>query len=256
MGLAIEAAAQAGIKIFVLDRINPISGARVEGPVLTGNTSFIGFHPIPVRHGMTVGELAKLYVKEKGLKVDLEVVQVENWTRKSWLDDTDLRWINPSPNMRSLAEAALYPGIGLLEMTALSVGRGTDTPFEVIGAPYINANKLATEITQLKLPGLAVTPINYTPSASVFSKTLCHGLRFEITDRTAFRPIVLGLNLARILHRDYPDQFDVSKVDRLLINAKAIEQIRQGNSYDELEATWTPSLKQFLSRRQPHLIYL
>ena len=256
MGLAMEAAAEAGIKFIVLDRINPISGTRVEGPVLDGETSFIGFHTIPVRHGMTVGELAKLFAKEKGLTIDLEIVPVQNWSRASWLDDTGISWINPSPNMRSLTQAALYPGIGLLEMTALSVGRGTSTPFEVIGAPYIDADKLASEINQLDLNGLVVTPVNYTPTASVFAQTLCHGLRFNITDRKTFRPIALGLNLARILHRDYPEQFDVSKVNRLLINSKSIEQIRQGNSYSEIEATWASALQQFLFRRSPHLIYL
>jgi uncharacterized protein YbbC (DUF1343 family) len=158
--------------------------------------------------------------------------------------------------MRSLTQAALYPGIGLLEMTALSVGRGTSTPFEVIGAPYIDANKLALEINQLDLAGLVVTPIHYTPTASVFAQTLCHGLRFNMTDRKTFRPIALGLNLARILHRDYPEEFDVSKVNRLLINSKSIEQIRQGNAHSELEATWAPGLQQFLTRRAPHLIYL
>jgi uncharacterized protein YbbC (DUF1343 family)/CubicO group peptidase (beta-lactamase class C family) len=256
MGLAMEAAAEAGIKFIVLDRINPISGSRVEGPVLDGDTSFIGFHTIPVRHGMTVGELAKLFAKEKGLTIDLEIVPVQNWSRESWLDDTSISWINPSPNMRSLTQAALYPGIGLLEMTALSVGRGTSTPFEVIGAPYIDANKLALEINQLDLAGLVVTPIHYTPTASVFAQTLCHGLRFNMTDRKTFRPIALGLNLARILHRDYPEEFDVSKVNRLLINSKSIEQIRQGNAHSELEATWAPGLQQFLTRRAPHLIYL
>jgi uncharacterized protein YbbC (DUF1343 family)/CubicO group peptidase (beta-lactamase class C family) len=256
MGLAMEAAAEAGIKFIVLDRINPISGTRVEGPVLDGETSFIGFHTIPVRHGMTVGELAKLFAKEKNLTIDLEIVTVQNWPRESWLDETSIAWINPSPNMRSLTQAAIYPGIGLLEMTALSVGRGTSTPFEVIGAPYIDADKLASEINQLDLTGLVVTPIHYTPSASVFAKTLCQGLRFNITDRKTFQPIALGLNLARILHRDYPEEFNVSKVNRLLIDSKSIEQIRQGKTYTELEASWAPARRQFLARRAPHLIYL
>ena len=255
MGLAMEAAADAGIKFFVLDRINPISGRRIEGPILKGSTSFIGFHPIPVRHGFTVGELARLLAIEKKLELDLEIIPIENWTRDTWLDDTDLSWINPSPNMRSLTQAALYPGIGLLEMTALSVGRGTPTPFEVIGAPYIDADRLASEITQLNLPGLRVTPIEYTPDASVFANRLCRGLRFQITNRQTFHPIALGLNLARILHRDYAPEFDLSKVNRLLIHAPTIERIRKGETYAQLEQAWQPELNQFLDRRDAYLLY-
>ncbi len=255
MGLAMEAAAEAEIKFIVLDRINPITGSKVEGPMLTGKTSFIGYHPIPVRHGMTVGELAQLFKSEKSLNLDLEVIPVTNWKRALWLDETRIPWINPSPNMRSLTQATLYPGIGLLEMADLSVGRGTSTPFELLGAPYINADKLASQIQQLNLPGIQVTPVHYTPNASKFANELCHGVQFQITDRSQFRPITLGLNIARILHQDYPAQFELTKVNRLLINPEAIAQIRQGEDISAIFAAWEPALAEFKKRRQSHLLY-
>ena len=255
MGLAMEAAAEAGIKFIVLDRINPISGAHVEGPVITGKTSFIGYHPIPVRHGMTVGELAQLFKSEKSLSIDLEVIPISNWKRALWLDETSIPWINPSPNMRSLTEATLYPGIGLLEMADLSVGRGTSTPFEVLGAPYIDADKLASRIQQLNLPGIKISPFHFTPNASKFANEQCHGVRLQISDRARFRPIELGLNIAQILHQDYAPNFELAKVNRLLINASTIEQIRQRDSYLSLVKTWKPALDQFIERRKSYLIY-
>ena len=255
MGLAMEAAAESGIRFIVLDRINPISGTRVEGPVLTGETSFVGFHPLPVRHGMTVGELARLFKQENQLELDLKVIRLDGWQRKAWLDDTDIPWINPSPNMRSLTEAALYPGIGLLEMTQLSVGRGTDTPFELIGAPYIDKERLAAQIQALKLPGIAVSAHSFQPNASKFAHQLCHGLRFEITDRDSFKPIDLGLHLAIYLHRQYPSEFDLSKVDRLLIEPGTIEQIRQGARYQSIQESWVANKNAFLARRAKHLLY-
>ena len=256
MGLAMEAAAEAGISFVVLDRVNPIAGNRVEGPLLTGKTSFIGFHPLPVRHGMTTGELARLFAAERQLDLDLKVVGLVNWRRNAWFDETGLPWINPSPNMRSLTEAALYPGIGLLEFTKLSVGRGTATPFEVIGAPYLDAPKLAKEINELAIPGIEVTAIDYTPESSVFADTLCHGLRFKILDRDRFHPIALSLNIARILARDYPEQFDLEQVDRLLGNQQCIEGLRKGLPYAKLRNQWQASHQAFLSRIMPHLLYL
>jgi len=255
LGLAMEAAAEQGLKFFVLDRINPISGDRVEGPLLTAETSFVGFHPLPVRHGMTVGELARLFRTERRLKVDLEVIPITAWKRSFWMDQTDLPWINPSPNMRSLTQAALYPGIGLLEMTALSVGRGTDTPFELIGAPHLDAGPLAQELEERSLPGLSVSPIQFTPDASVFAHQECQGIRFTITDRTQFKPILLGLTLAEILYRDHPEQFDLTKLNRLLGNDSVVESIRSGDSVAIMQSKWEPDLNAFLARRAPHLLY-
>ncbi len=255
MGLAMEAAADAGLPFIVLDRINPISGNRIEGPLTTGKTSFIAHHPIPIRHGMTAGELAQLFNAEKQLHLRLQIIQLENWRRDTWLDQTTLPWTNPSPNMRNLTAAALYPGIGLLEMTALSVGRGTPEPFEIIGAPYIDNAKLAAELNQLNLPGIQIQPIQYTPASSTFAKQTCRGLHFTITDREQFQPIDLGLSIAKILHRDYPQHFDLAKVNRLLKHPPTIDAIRQNHLLADIKASWTAELDSFRQRRAPHLLY-
>lgn len=255
MGLAMEAAAEASLKFLVLDRINPITGSRVEGPILSGESSFVGYHPIPIRHGMSVGELAQLFKAEKRLELELEIIPVKGWKRDAWQDETSIPWKNPSPNMRSLTQAALYPGIGLIEFAAISVGRGTSTPFELIGAPYINADKLAREITSLELPGITVEAIDFTPDASKFANQNCHGLRFKITDRDSFHPIQLGLNLARLLHRDYPTEFGIEKIDRLLIHEATLNALRQGTPVQEIRRSWSTDRAKFLMRRLPHLLY-
>ncbi len=255
MGLAMEAAAESGIRFVVLDRLNPITGSRVEGPVLNGETSFVGFHQIPLRHGMTVGELAHLFKKENKLDLDLKVIPLENWKREAWLDGTQIPWINPSPNMRSLTQAALYPGIGVIEMTQLSVGRGTDTPFELIGAPYIDKQSLSKYIQALKLPGLSVEPISFVPKASKFANQTCQGLRFKITNRDQFKPIDLGIQLTIYLHLNHPQEFDLSKVNRLLIDADTIQQIKDATPFQDIRKSWAPAMSNFMARRAPHLLY-
>src|SRR6185503_12768304 len=170
------------LKFFVLDRVNPINGLAMEGPVCFGESSFTAFHSIPLRTGMTVGELAKMFNAERGLNADLTVFPVEGWTRDLWFDQTGLPWTNPSPNMRNLTEATLYPGIGLLE-SALSIGRGTDTPFEVIGAPYMEDVALAEKLNSLRLEGVRFLPIHFKPTASVYKGTNCAGVNIILTDR-------------------------------------------------------------------------
>ncbi len=255
MGLTMEAAANAGLKFIVLDRVNPISGNRIEGPVAAGKTSFVAHHPIPIRHGMSVGELARLFAAEKQLRLDLQIIPLENWQRGVWLDQTSLPWINPSPNMRSLNAAALYPGIGLLEMTALSVGRGTPTPFEVIGAPYIDNAKLAAELNQSNFPGIQIQPVQYTPNGSAFAQETCQGIRLIIADRKQFQPIDLGISIAKILHRDYPQHFELSKVNRLLRSPKTIQAIRKNQSLATIKDLWSAEIHSFRQRRAPHLLY-
>lgn len=255
MGLAMEAAADAGLKFIVLDRVNPISGNRVEGPVAAGKTSFIAYHPIPIRHGMTAGELAGLFAAEKQLRLDLQIIPLENWKRDVWLDQTSLPWTNPSPNMRNLNAAALYPGIGLLEMAALSVGRGTPTPFEVLGAPYIDNAKLAAELNQSNLPGIQIQPVQYTPNNSVFAQETCQGVRLTITNRKQFQPIDLGISIAKILHRDYPQHFDISQVNRLLRSPQTIQAIRKNQSLAAIKDLWLAEIHSFRQRRAPYLLY-
>ena len=184
MRLAMEAAAAAKIKFVVLDRVNPIGGVAVEGPLLRGAEDFIAWHDVPIRHGMTVGELAKMFAEERHIGVDLTVVPLMRWKRAQWQDDAGLPWIDTSPNMRSLTEAALYPGIGILE-TTISVGRGTATPFELVGAPYVDGERFVRELNAFKLPGIRFAPVRFTPTSSIFAKQECGGARLTITDRNA-----------------------------------------------------------------------
>ena len=181
-----------------------------------GSQSFVGFHTLPVRHGMTVGELAAMFNDELQLGVDLQVVPVEGWRREDYFDRTGLLWVNPSPNMRSLTAAVLYPGIGLLETTNLSVGRGTDTPFEVIGAPWLDGIKLARALNQSGLPGVRFVPIRFTPDSSQYTGELCGGVNVVVIDRGSFRPVRTGLEIARQLHQLYPQDWQ-TKLQRFAV---------------------------------------
>ncbi|HVS31212.1 MAG TPA: DUF1343 domain-containing protein, partial [Thermoanaerobaculia bacterium] len=247
LGMAMESAAQAGKKFVVLDRVNPIGGTIVEGPILEGKTDFVAYHDIPVRHGMTVGELARMFREEKKFDVDLSVIQIRGWKRDQWQDEAGLPWINTSPNMRSLNAAALYPGIGILER-AVSVGRGTPTPFEVLGAPYIDENWLASKLTGLALPGISFDPIRFTPDASVHKGESCGGVRMTITDRRALRAVDVGIAIATVLNRQYPGRFDPQKTAHLLRDSATLEAIRNGT-----QPRWDHSA--FMARRAKYLIY-
>ncbi len=246
LGLAMEAAAEAKKKFIVLDRVNPIGGEAFEGPLLKGETDFVGWHPLVIRHGMTVGELAKMFQDERHMAIDLTVIPLRGWSRAMWQDQAGLPWINTSPNMRSLTEAALYPGIGILE-SAISVGRGTPAPFEVIGAPYIDEQRLAKE---LSAPGVTFTPIRFTPDASVFAGKECGGVRMAITDRTVLRPVATGVAIATTLRRLYPNDFAIDKLQRLLRDPATLEAIRNGTAID-----WRDDEAAFNGRRSKYLLY-
>jgi len=254
LGNCLEATARAGKRLIVLDRINPITG-RVEGPVSSGERSFVAWHEIPLRHGMTVGELARLFNAERKLNASLEVIRVEGWNPGQWMDQTGLPWINPSPNMRSLTEATLYPGVGLLEFCAVSVGRGTGTPFEVLGAPYIDDLALAAELNRSGLPGVRFLPIRFTPTASVFAGKECGGVQILLTDRTQFRAADLGVLLATTLQRKYPDQLQLDRMQRLLMSPSVLEAIKAGRPWGEVQTLWNSQVTQFESRRKEHLLY-
>ena len=255
MGLAMEAAAESGKKFIVLDRINPINGAKVEGPLRRGDSSFTGYHEIPIRHGMTVGELARMIKIEDNLSLDLTIVPIEGWRRDMIFDETGLQWINPSPNMRNLTQAILYPGIGLLETTELSVGRGTDTPFEIFGAPYINQLELAEELNRLSFPGVRFVPIQFTPSSSKYQNEICQGVNVILTDRENCPIVELGIGIAHTLHRLYAPDFDIGKFNRLLMHPEVIEQIREGHSWKSVVSHWHDEEQSFIERRKPFLIY-
>jgi uncharacterized protein YbbC (DUF1343 family)/CubicO group peptidase (beta-lactamase class C family) len=255
MGNCLEAASKAKKKFFVLDRVDPINAAKIEGPVLQGETSFTGWHQIPVRYAMTIGELARMFNEERGFHADLTVVPVEGW-RRAWFFDRDgLPWINPSPNMRSLTEAILYPGMGLLETTALSVGRGTDTPFELIGAPYINDSALAIELNTAGLPGVHFVPIVFTPTSSTFKGKLCKGVNIILTDREKCNVVDVGITIAQTLYRMHPNDFDLEKFNRLLVHKPTIDAIRNEKSLAAIKDLWTNDLKEFQQRREKYLFY-
>lgn len=256
MGNAMQAAAEHKLRFVVLDRPNPINGRDVAGPVLdAGRESFVGFYRLAVRHGMTVGELARMFDGELHLGLDLRVVGMEGWRRDMFYDATGLKWINPSPNMRSLNEAILYPGIGLLEMTNLSVGRGTDAPFEVVGAPWLDGPRLARALTEARLPGVSFTATSFTPAASKFQGERCQGIGIGIADRAAFEPLRVGLEIACQLHKLYPDAWDARAYGRLLGNQRVFDAILSGKTVPDIQSIYRPELQDFLLKRERYLLY-
>jgi uncharacterized protein YbbC (DUF1343 family)/CubicO group peptidase (beta-lactamase class C family) len=256
LGNVMEEAAKAHVSVFVLDRPNPIGGISVEGPSADNDKlSFVVYHPIPVRHGLTIGELAQLFNQERKFNCDLQVIKMEGWRRSMWFDATNLTWINPSPNMRSLTEATLYPGVGLLETTNVSVGRGTDTPFEIVGAPWINGQDLSSRLNARKIPGVRFVPVRFVPNASVFKDESCGGINIIITDRKLFQPVPMGIEIAVMLRQLYPEQWKVDSYLRLLANAATLEQVKRGDSPGEIIRTWTAALDEFRSRRARVLLY-
>ena len=254
MGLTLAAAGENGKKYFVLDRVNPITGTMIDGPVRMGKGSFVAYHEVPLRYGMTIGELARMCNVERHCKADLTVIQVENWQRDAWLDQTGLPWTNPSPNMRSLPGAILYPGIGLLER-ALSVGRGTDTPFEVIGAPYADDVKLADALNGAGLPGVRFMPVQFTPTYSVHKGQLCKGVYISLTDRDRCNVVDAGLLIAETMYRLYPNDFKPEKMSHLLLHPLTLEAVKADKPLKEIRALWQPDLDQFMQRRAKYLIY-
>jgi uncharacterized protein YbbC (DUF1343 family) len=242
--------------VYVLDRPNPIDGVDVEGPIADNDKlSFTSYHTIPTRHGLTIGELAQFFNRQRNIGADLRVIKMEGWRRTMWFDETNLTWTNPSPNMRSLTEATLYPGIGLLETTNVSVGRGTDTPFEIVGAPWIQADKLADYLNLRGIPGVRFVPLRFTPNASVFKDQQCGGVNIIITDRVAFRPLLTGIEMALALRQLYPNDWKIDAYLKLLVNADTLERIKRGESAREIVASWNASLQEFRRARAEVLLY-
>ena len=256
LGYAMEEAAKAGVPVFVLDRPNPVGGAEVEGPVADADKlSFTSYHTIPVRHGMTVGELARLFNEERKINCDLRVVKMENWRRGMWLDATGQTWVNPSPNMRSLTQAALYPGVGLLETTNVSVGRGTDTPFEIVGAPWLDGRRLAAYMNARGLAGVRFVPVRFTPRASVFEGEECGGVNLVVTERARFRPVRVGIELAVALRRLHPAEWKADGYLRLLANSDTHERVRRADEPEEIARAWAARLAEFNRARARALLY-
>lgn len=256
LGYVLEEAAKVKLPVFVLDRPNPIGGVDVDGPIADSDKlSFIAYHTIPTRHGLTIGELAQLFNRQRNIGADVRVIKMEGWRRSMWFDETNLTWINPSPNMRSLTEATLYPGVGLLETTNVSVGRGTDTPFEIVGAPWIQGDKLADYLNQRGIPGVRFVPLRFTPKASVFKDEQCGGVNIIVTDRVAFRPLSTGIEMALALRTMYPNDWKVDSYLRLLVNADTLERIKRGESARDIVASWNAALQEFRRARAEILLY-
>ncbi|MBM3495331.1 MAG: DUF1343 domain-containing protein [Armatimonadetes bacterium] len=256
MGHCMEACAEAGIHFVVLDRPNPITGTRVEGPIGDEDTlSFIAWHPLPTQHGMTVGELARMFNEERKIGAGLIVVPCEGWRRGDWLDATGLTWTNPSPNMRCLNQATLYPGIGLLETTNVSVGRGTDTPFEHFGAPWMDGRRLAEALNRRGLPGVRFVPVRFTPESSVFRGVLCSGVNVVITQRSRFRAVRTGIEIAAAIRAIHGDTWSVDRYARLLVNRATLDALKRGEPCEAIEGSWASGLRRFARRRAPFLLY-
>jgi uncharacterized protein YbbC (DUF1343 family)/CubicO group peptidase (beta-lactamase class C family) len=251
-----EEAAKAKIPVYVLDRPNPINGIDIEGPLAEEDKlSFIAAHTIPVRYGLTIGELGQMMNAERKIGADLRIIKMEGWRRAMWFDETGQTWVNPSPNMRSLTQATLYPGIGLMETTNVSVGRGTDTPFEHVGAPWLDGQRLANYLNGRGLPGVRFVPVRFKPNASVFKDEQLGGANFIITDRGRFNSVRTGIELAAAIRLLYPNDWQADRYLRLLVNQDALDRLKSGEKPEAIEASWKASLEDFKRRRASYLLY-
>jgi uncharacterized protein YbbC (DUF1343 family)/CubicO group peptidase (beta-lactamase class C family) len=257
MAFVMEEAAKKNLPVFVLDRPNPINGFAVEGPGLDKSlVEFIGYYPgMPVRHGMTLGELAKLFNGENRIGAALTVVPMKNWDRSRWFDETGLPWINPSPNMRNLLQATLYPGVGAIEYSNVSVGRGTDTPFEQIGAPWIDGVRLAETLNGRAIPGVRFYPVRFTPVSSKYAKEECQGVFIVVTDRAALRPVRLGVELASALHRLYGAKYELEPAERLFGSRDVVTRIRAGEDPAAIVGSWAAAEARWRLLRAKYLLY-
>ena len=257
MAFVMEEAAKVKLPVFLLDRPNPVNGWQVEGAALDKEQeSFVGyFLPMPVRHGMTLGELAKLFNAENKIGADLTVIAMKNWKRDQWFDETALPWISPSPNMRNMNEAALYTGVGAIEYTNVSVGRGTDTPFEHVGAPWIDGVQLADALNARAIPGVRFYPVRFTPATSRYANEECQGVFIIVTDRAVLRPVRVGLEIASALQRLYPGKYEVDQAVRLLGSKDTITRIKSGDDPAAIAASWGAAEARWRLMRAKYLLY-
>jgi uncharacterized protein YbbC (DUF1343 family)/CubicO group peptidase (beta-lactamase class C family) len=256
LGYFLEAAAKAGKELIVLDRPNPITGIFLQGPVMDSTRStFVGYHPVPVRHAMTVAELAQLFNKERNINAKLTVVKMEGWLRGDWYDATSLVWINPSPNLRSLTEATLYPGVGMIEGTNVSVGRGTDTPFEVVGAPWIKPKELSDYLNSRQIQGVRFVPVTFKPNASKYKDLSCGGVNIVLTERNFFDAPEMGLEIAAALKKLYPESYKIEKLIDLLGNEAAFNELVAGTDPRRIMEDVEEDVEKFVEIRKKYLLY-
>jgi uncharacterized protein YbbC (DUF1343 family) len=256
MGYAMEAAARKGIVFYVLDRPNPINGSQVQGPVMDRDLkSFTGHFPMPVRHGMTVGELAEMFNEENGIGVKLNVIKMLGYKRTDWYDETGLQWVNPSPNLRTLTEAILYPGVAMVEGANVSVGRGTSRPFELFGAPWVNEKELASYLNGRNIQGVRFIPIDFISSNNPFREEWCHGVRIILVDRKVLDSAALGVEIASALYKLYPDRFLLDKILPMVGSRSVLQAIKEGQDPNSIVLSWQEPLEQFLRIRSKYLLY-
>jgi uncharacterized protein YbbC (DUF1343 family) len=253
---AIDAAAEHGIRLIVLDRPNPITGVMFEGPTVDlENYSFVAPYSLPVRTGLTLGELAILYAKEKGIEKTVEAAPMEGWDRSTYFDDSHYQWNPPSPAMKSLSTAIVYPGVCLLEQTNISVGRGTPLPFEILGAPFVDGVRLAQRINDEEHTGVHVLPETFIPIASKFAGQKCHGIRIVVTNRSVFHPVRFGVSLLSIMYKLYPAEANIMGCRTLLANEETLSMIIQGTATQTIEQSWKQTLSNWQYRRRSCLLY-
>jgi len=256
LGYAMEAAAKKGVAVYVLDRPNPINGFSIEGPVLDKDlTSFVAYFPMPVRHGMTVGELAEMFNRENHLGVKLHVIKMRGWERTDWYDETGLPWVKPSPNLRTLTEATLYPGVAMVEGANVSVGRGTDTPFELLGAPWIESRKLAAHLNERKIQGVRFLPVEFTPRSGPFKGQVCHGISLVLLDRQALNSPELGVELVAALYRLFPQDFQIDKTLALVGARGVLAAIKKGHDPGAIMRRSYEAREPFRRMREKYLLY-
>lgn len=256
LGYLLEAAAEANTEVIVLDRPNPVNGSFVQGPMSQGDMlNFNNYYPIPLRHGMTLGELAQFYNTEKKIGARLRVVPMQGWLRGDWFDSTGVVWVNPSPNLRSVNEAELYPGVAIIEGTNISVGRGTDTPFEVMGAPWIDPHTLSDYLNQRLIPGIRFVPITFTPVSGPYQNQLCKGINMIVTDRTVLDAPEMGIELAAALKKLYPDNWKIHLMLGLLANRQVYDAVANGDDPRNIAQSWQEDLEKFKELRQKYLLY-
>jgi uncharacterized protein YbbC (DUF1343 family)/CubicO group peptidase (beta-lactamase class C family) len=256
MAYAMEAASKKGIAFYVLDRPNPITGSIVQGPVMDKDMkAFVGYFPLPVRHGMTVGELAKMFNTENRIGVKLHIIKMRGYERSDWFDETGLQWVNPSPNLHTLTEAILYPGVAMVEGANVSVGRGTDTPFELLGAPWINSKKLAAYMNSRRIQGVRFMPVEFTPTGSRFKNELCHGIQIILIDRQSLDPVGLGVEIISALYKLFPQYFQIDKTLDLIGSRRVLIAIKDGQDPDSIVLDWQGQIETFLKIRSRYLLY-
>ena len=267
MALAMQACQEFGKKMVVLDRPNPIGGTQVEGNLLEPeHESFVGMFPIPMRHGMTVGELAQLFNQEFELGCDLEVVPMQGYNRAWYYDETDAPWILPSPNLPTVEGCVVYPGVVFLEGTMISEGRGTTRPFELIGAPYADAYEVAKHLNDLQLPGVHFRSHSFQPTFQKHVGKICHGVQIHVLSRAAFQPVITGIAIIRAYHDLYPNEFrwqeppyeyefDRNPFDVIAGTLQLRAQIEGGARIAEIAASWEAGEKRFRQQRAGHLLY-